>query len=131
MLFFLLFPVCEADQLSLYCTTTFVILSHSSLLLAFSLHVSSSSAFIISLFTQPSHLSCGLPHFLQPSSFFVSDLFCNLSSSNLTMCPTHFTRLLTILPTIQALVSNFFSEVFHSPYLHSLYTSYSPYPVVV
>ena len=34
-----------------------------------------------------SHLSCGLPRFLQPSCFFVSDLFGNLSSFILTMCP--------------------------------------------
>ena len=51
-----------------------------------------------SLFTQSSHLSCGLPHFLQPSCFFVSDLFGNLASFILTMCPAH------VLLTIQALV---------------------------
>ena len=64
----------------------------------------SSSAFLRSLFTQSSHLSGDLPRFLQPSCFFVSDLFGNLSSFILTMCPAHFIRLLTILPTIQALV---------------------------
>ena len=37
-----------------------------SLLLAFSLHFYSSSAFLRFLFTQSSHLSCGLPRFLQP-----------------------------------------------------------------
>ena len=79
---------------SLQCTATFVICYHWSLLLAFSLHCSSSSAFLRSLFTQSSHLSCGLPRFLQPS----------LSSFILTMCPAHFIRLLTIFPTIQALV---------------------------
>ena len=89
---------------SLRCTATFVIRFHWSLLLAFSLHFSSSSAFLRSLFTQSSHLSCGLPRFLQPSCFIVSDLFGNFSSFILTMCPAHFIRLLTILPTIQALV---------------------------
>ena len=66
-----------------------------------SLHFSSSSAFLRSLFTHSSHLRCGLPRFLQPSCFFVSDLFGNLSSFILTVCPAHF---LAILPTIQALV---------------------------
>ena len=88
---------------SLRRTATFVIGFHWSLLLAFSLHFCS-SAFLRSLFTQFSHLSCGLPRFLKPSCFFVSDLFGNLSSFILTMCPAHFIRLLTILPTIQALV---------------------------
>ena len=90
--------------LSLRCTATFVIRFHWSLLLAFSLHFSSSSVFLRSLFTQSSHLSCGLPRFLQPSCFIVSDLFGNFSSFILTMCPAHFIRLLTILPTMQALV---------------------------
>ena len=89
---------------SLRSTTTFVICFHWSLLLAFSLHFSSSSAFIRSLFTQSSHRSCGLPRFQKPSCFFVSDLFGNLSSFILTMCTAYFIRLLTILPTIQALV---------------------------
>ena len=89
---------------SLRSTATFVICFHWSLLLAFSLHFSSSSAFLRSLFTQSSHLNCGLPRFLIPSCFFVSDLFGNLSSFILTMCPAHFIRLLTILPTMQALV---------------------------
>ena len=31
------------------------------------------------------HLSCGLPRFRQPTYFFVSDLFCNLSSFFLTI----------------------------------------------
>ena len=69
---------------------------HWSLLLGFSLHFSSSSAFLKSLFTQSSHLGCGLPHFLQPSCFFVSDLSGDLSSFILTTCPAHFIRLLTI-----------------------------------
>ena len=80
--------------LSLHCKATFVIYFHWSLLLAFALHFSSSSALLISLFTQSSHLSSGLPRFLQPSCFFVSDLFGNLSSVILTMCPAHLIRLL-------------------------------------
>ena len=105
-LFFLWFP-CVGVRLvywSLPSMVTFVICFHWSLLLVFSLHFSSSSAFHRSLFTQSSHLRCGLPRFLQPSCFFVSDLFDNLSSFILTMCPAHLIRLLTVLPTTQALV---------------------------
>ena len=89
---------------SLRSTATFVISFHWSLWLAFSLHFYSSSAFLRSLFTQSSHLSYGLPRFLKSSRLFVSDHFGNLSSFILTMCPAHFIRLLTIYPTIQALV---------------------------
>ena len=89
---------------SLRSTATFVICFHRSLLLACSLHFSSSTAFLRSLFTQSSHLSCGLPRFLEHSCYFVSARFGSLSSFIRTMCPTHFIRLLTILPTIQALV---------------------------
>ena len=78
---------------SLRCTATFVIRFYWSLLLAFSLHFSSSSAFLSSLLTQSYYLSCGLPRFLQPSCFIVSDLFGNCSSFILTTCPAHFTRL--------------------------------------
>ena len=101
---------------SLPCTATFVFRFHWSLLLAFSLHFSSSSAFLRSLLTQSSHLSCGLPRFLQPSCVFVLDIFGHLSSFILTMYPAHFIPLLAILPTMQSLVqtSNFFSHVFHS-----------------
>ena len=90
---------------SLRSTATFVICFHWSLLLAFSLHFSSSSAFLRSLFTQSCHLSCALPRFLEPSCFFVSALFGSLSYFIRTICPAHFIRLLTMLPTIQALVS--------------------------
>ena len=65
---------------------------HWFLLLAFSLHCSSSCAFLRSLSTQFSHLCCGLPRFLEPSCFFVSALFGSLSSFIRTMCPLHFTR---------------------------------------
>ena len=87
---------------SLRCTATFIIRFHWSLLGVFSLHFSSSSAFLRYLFTQSYHLRCGLPRFMQPSCFFVSDLFGKLSSFILTMCPAHFIRLLTLLPTMQA-----------------------------
>ena len=82
---------------SLRSTATFVICFHRSLLLAFSLHFYSSSAFLRSLFTQSSHLSCGLHRFLEPSCFFVSALFGSLSSFIRTMCPAHFIRLLTCI----------------------------------
>ena len=71
---------------------TFVICFHWSLLLAFSLHLSSSSDFLRYLFTHSSHLSCGLPSFLEPSCFFVSALFGSLSYFIRTMCPSHFIR---------------------------------------
>ena len=100
------FPCVEVTLVywSLRSTATLVICFHRSLLLAFALHFSSSSAFLRSIFTQSSHLSCGLPRFLEPSCLFVSALFGSLSSFIRTMCPVHFIRLLTILPTIQALV---------------------------
>ena len=102
-LWFSLFVGVTLVYLPLHCTATFVITFRWPLLLAFSLH-SSSSAFLRSLFTQSFRLSCGLPRFLKPYCFFISDLFGNLSSFILNMCPAHFIRLLTILPTIQALV---------------------------
>ena len=95
-----LVPICRGEA---GLPVTVVICFHWSLLLAFSLHFSSSSAFLRSLFIQSSHLSCDLPRFLQPSCLFFSDLFSNLSSFILTMYQAHFTRLLTILPIIQAL----------------------------
>ena len=52
-------------------------------------------------------LSCGLPRFLKTSCFVVSDLFGKLSCFILTMCPAHLIRLLTILPTIQAIVPTY------------------------
>ena len=113
---------------SLRSKATFVICFHWYLLLALSLHFSSSSAFLRSLSTQSSHLSCGLPRYLQPACFFVSDLFRNVSSIILPMCPAHFVRLLTVLPTIQALVPTSFRR---SPSLHSPCSRYSPCPVVL
>ena len=93
---------------SLRSTATFVTCFHWSLLLAFSLHMLSSSAFLRSLFTQSSHLSCGLPRFLEPSCFFVWALFGSLSSFIRTMCPAHFIWLLTILPFYTSCSYNFF-----------------------
>ena len=111
LLFFLLFPVCrgEAGQLSLW---YFCYFFHCSPLLAFLLHFSSSSVFLRYLFRQPSNLSYGLESslhsFLQPSCFFVSDdLFGNLSYFILAMCPAHFIRLFTILPTYKPLFQLF------------------------
>ena len=78
---------------SLRSTATFVFFFHWSQLLALSLHFTSSSAVLRSLFTQSSHLSCGLPRFLEPSCFFVSALFGSLSSFIRTTCPAHFIRL--------------------------------------
>ena len=74
---------------SLRSTATFVISFHRSLLLAFSLNFSSSFALLKSLFTQSSHLSCGLPRLLEPSCLFVSALFGSLSSFIRTMWPAH------------------------------------------
>ena len=106
---------------SLRCTATFVIRFHWSLLLAFSIHFSSSSAILRSLFTQSSHLSCGLPRFLQPSCFFFSDLFGSLSSFILTMCPAHFIRLLTILPPILPTMCHNFCQFLQQ--LHNFMTT--------
>ena len=105
VLFFLLFPLCRGEA-GLLVTAKYGYFRDllPSMLLAFSLHFSSSSAFLRSHFKQSSHLSCGLPRFLEPSCFFVSVLFGSLTSFIRTMCPAHFIRLLTILPTIQALV---------------------------
>ena len=71
LLFFLLFLLYrgEAGPCSLRSTATFVICLYWSLLLTFSLHFSSSSDFLRSLFTQSSHLSCGLPRFLELLAF--------------------------------------------------------------
>ena len=90
---------------------------HCFLLLAFSLHFSSSSAFLRSRFTQSSHLSCGLPLFLQPSCCFVSYLFGNISPF-IILYFIHFSTNMSIAfhPPLNysnnytRLSSNFFSE---------------------
>ena len=107
ILFFLLFPLCrgEAGLLVTAKYGYFRDLLPSVPEVGLFSPFSSSSAFLRSLFTQSSHLSYGLPPFLEPSYFFVSALFDSLSSFIRTMCPAHFIRLLTILPTTQALVS--------------------------
>ena len=112
-------------------TATFVICVPWSLLLAFSLHLSSSSAFLRSIFTPFSHLRCGLPRFLEPACFFVSALFGSLSYFIRTMCPTHFIRLLTVLSFSTSFISNFFSQVFNSPSLQYPYSGCFPYPIVL
>ena len=79
-------------ELSLRCTRTATFVNNS--------YAPSSSAFLRSIFTQSSRLSCRLLRFLQPSCFFVSDFF-DLSSFILSMCPAHFIELCSILSTIQ------------------------------
>ena len=71
---------------------------------AFSVHFAPSFAFLMFLFRLSPHLSCGLPLYRQHPCLFVSDIFANLSSFILTMCPTHFIRFLSSLPNMQALV---------------------------
>ena len=115
LLIFFLFPGyrVEAGQSSLWCMATIVIFFHCPLLLAFSVHLSSSSAFLRSIFCmcdlinspsfifrQSSHPSWDLLRFPQHPSFFASALFSDLSSFTLTMCPAHFIWHSTILPTI-------------------------------
>ena len=112
VLYFLWFPLCRGEA-GLVVTPLygyFCNFFYWSVLLAFSLHFSSSSAFLISLFTQSSHLSCRLPRFLQPSCFFVSDLSGDLSSFILTMCPAHFIQLLTIFHQWQHTLFHIFQE---------------------
>ena len=96
------------------CSATFTCF-HCSLCLAFSLHFSS-----YSIFRQSSQLSCGLPLFLQ-SCIFVPDLLVNLSSFILSMS-WPFVPALTYFANYASFSSNFFSCVFNSPSLHSLYT---------
>ena len=87
---------------------------------AFYFHFSFSPVFLRPLVTQQLfHLSCGLPRFLQPPRLLVSDLFGNPSSLILTVCPTHFIRLLTIPPTIQTLVPTFFLRSFYFSRCHA------------
>ena len=116
------FPFCrgEAGNFSLCSTATFVIFSIAPHCWPFP-HFSSSSAFLRSLFKQSSHLSCCRPRFLQPPCSFVSDLFGNLSSFILTIWPAHFIQLLTILPTMEALVP-ISSLRFFIPLLSILFT---------
>ena len=92
----------------------------------FSLHFSSSSAFLMSLFRQSSRLSCGLPSFLRHPCFFVVAIFGNHSSFILTICPAHF-----MLPTRQASSVPIYSLGSFILLFSTLYTSYSPYPVVL
>ena len=110
VLFFLLFPLCRGEACLLvtpkygYFCNLFPFVP----VIGISLYFSSATAILRSLFAQSSHLSSGLPRFLEPSCFFVADIFGNLLSFILTMCPAHFIRLLTILPPIQTLVPTSF-----------------------
>ena len=107
VLFFLCFPVVRVGLV----THHFAVL----IFLHHSLHLSSSSTFPRSLFRQSSHLSESLTHFFHPHCFFDSDLFGNLSSFILSMCPVFFVPLLTILPTTQA------SVLIYSPWIFNIY----------
>ena len=102
---------------SLRSTATFVISFHRSLLLAFSLHFSSSFAFLKSLFTQSSHLSCGLPRFLDPSCCIlmiknVSYLF--VVSSQLQYCVPMCRHVNCLLSDIHSFVANLFPKWSHN-----------------
>ena len=58
-----------------YCRATLSVLSfHSFLSAAPSLHLSTAPDLLISLLTQSSRLSCGLPRFLRPLCFFLPQL---------------------------------------------------------
>ena len=52
----------------------------------------------MSLLTQSSHLSCGLPLSVRPSCFSTAALFASLLASILTKWPAHLILLLTNLP---------------------------------
>ena len=93
-LFFLLCPFGrgEARHLSLHCMSTFVNF-HCSVLLAFSLHFSSSSASARSLFRQSSHLSCYIPRFHPPPCFSVKQNYGIFSSFIMTVRPSNVTWL--------------------------------------
>ena len=92
-----------AGQFSFLCTATatFVIFSIASCCWTFL------STFIPPLpfsdLSSHNRLSWGLPRLLHPTCFFDSDRFGYHLSFILTMCPADFIRLLTILPTMQAL----------------------------
>ena len=82
-----------------YCRATLSALYfHSFLSAAPSLHFSPSPDLLMSLLTQSSHLSCGLPLFLRPLCFSISALFASLLASILTKWPAHLILLLTNLP---------------------------------
>ena len=102
MVSFVKLPIyfCFVNLLSI--TALVVIFFQLSWLLSFCLPFSSASIFLGLLFWQSSHHSCGLPCLRQPPCFFVSAIFCNLSSFILTMRPANLTRLFcTTLPTRQ------------------------------
>ena len=74
-LFFLWFPLCRGEA-GLLVTPMYGYFCDSSPLVPAVGHFAP-FIFLLCLFTQSSHLSCGLPRFLEPSCFFVSDLFGN------------------------------------------------------
>ena len=134
MLFLPLVPLSMGEAgllVTCRCTDTSVICFHWSLLLAY----------FSPIFLPPlpfSDLSSHSPHILtvvflvsETSCFFMSDLFGNLSSFILTMCPAHFILLLTILPTIQALVPTSSRRSFIILLSTHFTSGYSSYPVVL
>ena len=78
-------------------TALSAILLHPPLSPVFSFQSPSSPVFFTSLFTQPSHLSLGLPRLLLPCSRNSAALFGSRSSAILSTCPAHCTLLLTSL----------------------------------
>ena len=113
---------------SLRSTATFVICFDWSLLLAFSLHFSSSSAFLRSLFTQSwmwSFLFCGT---LWNHLASLSRLFFIIFHSDHESSPFH--PAIHDFANYTSFSSNFFSQAFHSSSLHSPYSGYFPYPSI-
>ena len=104
-LLFLLFPCClgEVGNLSHRSTPT-VLLFQSLALWCWSIPHYYPPAFLRCLFRQSSHLGSGLPGFPQPSCYFISALFCNISALILTKWPAHIPRLFNIYPTKEASV---------------------------
>ena len=76
-------------------------LFHPPLYLVFFFQSASSPAFLISLLTQSSHLSLGLPRLLLPCSRNSAALFGSLSSAILSRtCPAHCNLLLTMVVSL-------------------------------
>ena len=104
----------EGVHSSLRCTTTFVIVFHWSLLLAFS---------------QPFFLLSHNPPILAVVFFVVGNLLASLSHifaiiSRISFCPGHFIRPLNVLTSMQALVVLMDTSFSFSPLsLHRLFSS--------
>ena len=106
-LFFLWFPLCRSEA-DLLVTVKY---GYFRNLIPLVPVVGLFSPFVFLLCLSQIYLHTVLPSKLLSSStfsgtFFVSARFGSLSSFIRTMCPAHFIRLLTILPTTQGLVPN-------------------------